>query len=570
MTFLFIAMAYVLPRCWWYYSDSVAYSAIIQHGTWKEWLHPHHLLLSPLLLGCWSFTTALGFQFHPLDVWRWIGVGSVVATLWLMIRAFGASGFSDRWTILAILSVASCWYLWLFSTTPTHYALVLPWLVTIYLELQRWNTPDSACRPSIVMVLALTVAVMLHQLAILVVIPILGWKWFLDHRDHQPFAPLPILGKLIWPSVLLYVAGGFIATGAADPQAIIQWATSYGQVPRYWWWGTIPPGVEPVDHWLNILFDSHRDLIWSMPYQDPRGLHYFMDRIGASAPVAGLWWSYINDGLANITNLLLVCLGLWSILAIAGFCRRGGALRDQLILALLWCAPFVLFHAFYSVQDGWFRLYYLLPMLWILTAPIVFATDRTWREIGTVLWGLLLAFTLTNNIANGYTIWRHPEANRWRTDLPQIESLKGWLVFGEPGFYYNNSAYPWAFTDHIVYQGELVKWKDVPTDAVEAPDTVPDNFGIEHSVKPTDVPQDFYIDASLMKDVPRFTRRDYVLHLGWTMPDQEGPKELWIPLEALLPDAQTQTGIYDLDHYTYCSWNPKLRKAVMRAPRSIR
>jgi|GEM_PF-3375414 len=499
ITFVLIAMAYVLPRCWWYYSDSVAYSAIIQHGSWKEWLHPHHLLLCPLLVGCWNLTSSFGFDFTPLDVWRWIGVFSAVATLWLMTRALKASGFSDGWTILAILTISCCWYMWLFSTTPSHYALVLPWLMAIYLELQRWNTPESSRKPTILMVVALTVAVMLHQLAILVVFPILGWRWFLEHRDGQRSALIPALAMLVAPAVLLYVVGGAIAMQSLDPSTLIQWATSYGHVPRYWWWGTIPPGMEPVDHWLTLLFNSHRDLIWATPFDDLR-----------------------------LATYPLVCLALWSLVATVLLRNRGGAIREQLILALMWCGPFVIFHAFYSVQDGWFRLYYLFPLVWILTAPIALATNRRWQEWGSLLGILLLAFTLTNNFANGYSTWRHPQANRWRSDLYQLQNLRGWLVFDQPGFYYYNSVYPWAFTDRIIYQAELVDISDVRAGDI---------------ANPAELPKRLYLDQNLFGEVSQAEHDTLVLHLSWAMPDQRTPKDVWIPLRWLQPGFTSVSGV---------------------------
>lgn len=539
ITSIVIVLAYLLPESWHYYPDSVAYTGWALHNPWWNMLHPHHLILRPLIYDAWWIADRLGTSIHALELWRWAGVASGLGSLWYMLRCLRRSGFSPGWTALAVVSLASCWYMWIFSTTPTHYSLTLIWMMLIYHDLLTWKTAEDIGDANGRIAMALFLAVMIHQLAILMLVPILGWMWWLCRRDAAPFAPLPMLRQLLVPTIFIYLASAMFATDSVDPLKIWNWLTYYGQNHGYWWWQNVPEGMTPLGYWISLVAGGYSDLLWVYPgsaYERLTGnfpaVLTAIEAAGKGAPVANLWWTAVNPHMIGLTKAMLLIIAFWLPVAIALLWRMGGQVRDHLILALLWSAPLAVFHAGYCVGDGWFRLYYLLPLFWILTAPIVLAPQSPGKISGVVAWVALLVFTISNNIANGYTIWRYPESNPWLADIPLVNALEGPLILtNEHELVAMDSFYILAFGNQVPFDGEILRREAMPADAVLT----------------AEIPWDrLYIEADLLEPLTTFTQDSHVLQLTWAVTGAPEASEWWIPLERLAIDRQPVAGTYAL------------------------
>jgi len=529
--FLLIALAYVLPDCWLYYSDSVGYGATVLHGRWNDMIHPHHMLLCPALWLFWKPIDALGLSATPLEVWRWIGVACSVGTLWVMLRILRATGFTALWATLGILTLGSCYFLWLFSTTPSHYTPTLLFLTIIFAELVRWEREPERMNEWGVMSAALFAAIAIHQIAVLILVPIVGWRWWITRREGLAFAPIPMLYQLLLVPVVAHIAASMLGTDSFNPLTMLKWLTSFGHSSVNWWWGELPPDQAPFSYWLKLLTVSHRELLWA------EYISHFDDVRAAVAghspdwPIAVAWWGVINPIWHTLTAGILIVLGCWSIAATVILWRMGGAMRDYLVLALLWSIPFIGFHAFYRVQDGWFRLYYLLPFFWILMTPIALNPAKSWRRIGGSVWGLFLTFTLMNNIITGYGMWRHPESNLWRQDLAKLQGLDGWLVFNDWETAIIEINYALAYTDQLVFEGQLVDPADIPKEADRSLDSLPDYL---------------YLESAFLKNQSANWQQTKVLHLRFRKADQGEPREVWIPMDRLVIDETVIGGVYRL------------------------
>lgn len=531
-----LLLAYLLPRLSFYYHDTIYYTAIIQSGSWSDRLHPHHLGFPPLIWLLWTALQHWGFEFTPLDVMRPLGIGASLITLWAVGSALRQLGWGGGWVALLLLWLGCVWYLWLLSVTPTLYALTLCCLTLTWRELMQWPTlgmtRTSLRRAS----WWYTLALLWHQIAILAFPAILWAAWKCPREKADQVSWTTITGWLLGPIIGCYLLGGWIAQGNLHPASYLTWLTHYGHNPGNWWWGTLLSGERAVTYWWSLIVESHRQLFWAMPYESPAVLQANLEYVGGVAPLASWWWVEINPRLPQITGVLLglLCLGLCCSIWWHG--RQVGLARQYWRLALVWALPFVLFHTQYRPQDGWFRLYYLVPMVWVLMQPLLATSHLRFSRLGAAgLCGILL-FTALNNYANGYVIWRYPEANRWLYAIPQLQALpEGWLVFGEPGYDITSVDYARTFVDRPVYQGEVVppSMQDGADFGYTSPDLRPDRLYLDPLV------------TAAVETAPAGS----LLHLSWKLYARPEPADVWIPVEALWRIGPVDSGIYQLTAY---------------------
>ena len=452
LALLVLIPIYLRPNFGWYH-DGVMNAAYVMHGPWEARVHPHHLLYNTSIWVIWQM---LGEAVNPLHIMSWIGriaaLGCIVQTGVILTKL----KFTPGWVAAAMLIFGSGFTTWSYATNAAVYLPSLFWLLTIYSILLGWSDKGPSKRDMWLVAGCYVAAVVYHQLALIVVVPVALWAWWtsIGHADKPLRIGWQMTGMMLGPVIALYAIALTTLYGPAiwlHPEAIARWATRYGRFEHHWIWHKLEGEPRPLIRWGKMIAESHARMVWAMPF----GERFLAptDHPIAQAIQRGFgadsFWTMIKLMLLPLTALTL--WGTWRVWRIDSPRAWG------LILAAGWSLPFVVFSAVFEPQNAFYRLYYFVPWLFILLAPFALHADRISRVLGGSILALYLLFTLTVNYGWGWQPRTNVESN---PPLAGIEALgqlpEGPLVFQAVEDQFEEFMFTRIYVDRPVYHSQ---WK---------------------------------------------------------------------------------------------------------------
>lgn len=441
-----------------YYHDAVADAGEVQYGTWLELLHPHHLGSSVGFKAWWLLGTTLGIDWSPFTAMHILTrIASLIACLQLWLLGQSA-GLNVRSTALLVLAYGCAFTTWNFGTTGAVYpaALIGAWAIFGHL-LVVLREGDSAwtLRRSVRLSAWLLWAILWHQLAVFLVVPILWTRWYTATSRRWP-STVSLAGLLAVPPIAVYLVAGYTLFQTLSIPHLLKWATRFGQQSRWWYWSQVPDGESPVLHWAKTIVNSHGRVLWALPHGEP-----------FSAVPGSRWMQILQSSLpSTLLDLLTALLVVGLIAGLVALWRWStqatSPTRTEFLLLLVWTAPFFLFTCAFMPQNAFYRLYYLVPILWLLVRwlddlPVGQLRNRSWLVVACI-GGLSLLI----NVAYGWG----PRAGRGvnpRIDATQLTGMlpDGLLVISEASSW-DDYVYARAFLNRPLADGRVPQGDSSP------------------------------------------------------------------------------------------------------------
>ncbi|MBD3220145.1 hypothetical protein GF314_02795 [bacterium] len=223
-----VAALYLITRQQQFTIDSLYYLWDTEFGAGPRLLHPHHLLMQPVLRAVWSIWAWFewpGRAVLPLQVFN-VGVTlAALAAFWRLLRRL----VPGRWSApVWWLALALAYLPWQQSTQAEGvpmYLLMATLLLWWAVRLPQGPRPTR--RTALELAGTVTVAVLVHQALVLWAPPVAvmlaregrpGERWTLGALT---------LGAAGATVLALYVASGAVATGSLAPADLWQWFTGY-------------------------------------------------------------------------------------------------------------------------------------------------------------------------------------------------------------------------------------------------------------------------------------------------------------------------------------------------------
>ncbi|HVP39848.1 MAG TPA: hypothetical protein VMS93_11770 [Candidatus Saccharimonadales bacterium] len=343
------ALLYWISRTEAHSLDAISYARAVRDGTWRDLLHPHHLLYDPLVRVVWKALLVVHPHLDPLALAAFLNSALAGLTLLLFARCLLENGATFFWTSLATLGLGFSQCMWLMASENEVYVatlLLLTLAARQALRAARTAQAGQALRAG----LFTAAAALFHVVAVLFVVPALAVVGrAAEDRRHRLRLMAALVVGLAAPLALGYLAV-LAARGAASVALASAWA---GRYMRWESW----VDRNPVRVLLGFL--------WFL-----RGAVPDFGLIGrAPSPTAS---ALLND-LARVPFLLFTAL-------VAYLIWDGWRKRPYLtwrfgplpVLCLVWFLVFELFL-------GWVGRSSL--KFWTLTLPPLWAFIAVWADL---------------------------------------------------------------------------------------------------------------------------------------------------------------------------------------------
>ena len=345
-----------------FYWDGIQFAQEIETGSGGPWfLHPNHLLYSPLGRALWVAAKAIGWDVRALTVLQAVSMltgAAAAALLLLVLLETGASIYVALCFSLAF-AFSATW--WRFATDAGSYVpstflvLVCLWLLV------RKERPNA-----FVVGLTLCGAMLLHQLAVLFV-PAAGLALWLRSADRTTRHRVGILATFLLtagiPTVTLYVLAFAIQHESWNFAQFMGWVVSHSQdvsfsfnLPRNLW-------ISVLGH-IRLVLGGNLKLV-----------------LAQRSPVS------MVAGVALAMSVLVLIGRLVQIRpTIAAFREQA---RWLLPVLVLWWATYVLFLVVWLPHNTFYRLFYL-PALVVFGSAFVPATKTKYNRLALAVGALFL------------------------------------------------------------------------------------------------------------------------------------------------------------------------------------
>ena len=213
--------------------DSLYYLRDVEFGSWQRLLHPHHLLLEPILRGWWQLWQWFGWPGRAVTPLQMLNVIVTLGSLALAGRLL-MSLMRDRAGTLLWWLLLSVVYLPWYHATQTEGVPLFALFATANL-LWAASLPgrdrDAPVTPRTAIAVAATIAmgVLIHQSLVLWA-PLLAWMLGreapMGRRWRYGVLTLAGAGSVV---ALTYLVAGAWAAGSLAPADLWRWATGYSQ-----------------------------------------------------------------------------------------------------------------------------------------------------------------------------------------------------------------------------------------------------------------------------------------------------------------------------------------------------
>ena len=335
-----------------YYWDGIVFASMCEEGTPHALIHPHHLLYNVVLDIIYEIIRMHIPNLRSLPFLIWVSSIFGALTIYFSHLIFRTIFKREGLAIATTSFMGFSYTFWHFSTDANAYIIsaFFPILV-VYLLISMKDAPKPRFR-MVWAALAFSIGMLLHQVVVLFYPVYVFWMiafYFKDSKIKFPF--MARVALIFLPAIIsigMYFIIGRIFFQFQTADEYWQWVTAYGQQAR-WWFSSENSGFLAF---LKAVSISHLKLLF---YPD-----------------------YIRFGLFNFDNPTFVdsakkFLAIVSILTIflvfiRGFIYLLGAIgrrRFYAALLILWILPYFVFFTFFTPQFEFYRLYYLLPVMFI-------------------------------------------------------------------------------------------------------------------------------------------------------------------------------------------------------------
>ena len=401
-----------------YYQDNIAYANDVEFRGWQQKIHPHHIGYSAFIWLIWKPLNALGSEIRALEVMHWLSRISALGSILLTGIVLRRHGFSPLWSAVGMLLFGTAFTAWVYGTTGAVYLPTLFCLLMIYLQLLDWAEGKLTPQSMWMITGWFLVALSFHQLAALIMIPIVAMAAICAPVDHKRTA---VTQSVLLPggiSLLIYIIAWLIGSADDQTQGFAHWVTAYGHDARYWVWERVPHGQTLMQHWWQLLVESQSRVNWAMPHKlwafpfgeifEPLTSNERIQALQAMLP--GARYKQI---IPSLQLLILAGILFGSTLVLEGTDER----RRKLFLAALWVLPLTLFSAIFMPSNAFYRLYYFAPVLPLLFMPIREIKAGWVQPAFGVGLALFLGFTCFTNWIYGWEPRQHPMLNPWLRNI---------------------------------------------------------------------------------------------------------------------------------------------------------
>jgi len=227
---LIVGVLYLATRQHVFTIDSYYYLWDTEFGDWSRLLHPHHLMLQPLLRGwwrLWQWFEWSGRAVLPLQVLNvMLTLGSLLVA-WRLLRWFlPHRGLAAAWWSLLAVGYLT----WSQATQADSLPLFSLFATALLWWAARLSLgPAPTTRTALGLALTLAGGILAHQVLVLWALPL---GWMLGRRHVGP-ARLRSAALALGASAALvlacYVAAGSVATDSTHPADLWRWFTGYSE-----------------------------------------------------------------------------------------------------------------------------------------------------------------------------------------------------------------------------------------------------------------------------------------------------------------------------------------------------
>lgn len=240
---LAVAVLYLATRQQQFTSGSLVHLRELEFGGGVWRLHPHHLLLQPLLQTVWWLWSWFEWPARaviPVQTFQAIVSVVALAVFWRVLRRLDLSVESAAvwWTALATSHLV-----WHQSTQAEGAPLQLLFsLLMLWWAVRLATGPPTTAKERGRLIAVMVGAVLVHQ-ALVAWVPLLSWMLARQSRSGRRWREgaitLATTGVIL---LILYVAAGVAATGSFAPASLANWLTGHAD------------GVQGPDGPWNRLF----------------------------------------------------------------------------------------------------------------------------------------------------------------------------------------------------------------------------------------------------------------------------------------------------------------------------
>jgi hypothetical protein len=405
-----------------YYWDGVSFAQDVEEQNPGPWfLHPNHLLYSPLGREVWLAANAVGIQARALPVLQVVSAvtgAATVAVLFLILLEVGASSYVASCLALAF-AFSATW--WKFATDADSYVPS-----TFLLTVSLWLLIRKEAANPFVVGTVLSAAMLLHQLAALFVPAAMLVLWIRSRGDAPARRWLNIAGFVLAagiPTIGLYALTFTIWHESLSMVELMRWVLAHSEDVSFSF--SIPRNI-----WISIL--GHIKLVL--------GGNLRMV-LAQRSPVS------LVAGTALVISLLILVRRLIQLPPKFSF-PISEELRRLFPVLAVWWGTYAIFLVFWLPYNTFYRLFYL-PGLLMLCVPLLSGTRTKYNRLALGVASIFL-------INFGFYIYpqTRPEANPKLEIAEQMRSIwaPGDTVFWDV-FNADNRT--------IQYLNPQVKWREL-------------------------------------------------------------------------------------------------------------
>ena len=346
-----------------YYWDGLSFAQDIEDGNAGPWyLHPNHLLYSPLGQQLWLAANAAGLNLRALTVLQILSMvtgAATAAVLFCIFLELGTSGYAASCMAL-VFAFSAAW--WKFATDADSYVAS-----TFFLTVCVWLLVRKPHSKALTVGIVLSAAMLLHQLAALFFPAALLALWTrgkdktLGHRLKE-IGVLTLAAGI--PTVGLYVLVFYVRNDVFTVGKLLRWVVEHSQDASFSF--SLLRNI-----WVSIL--SHVRLVLG------GNLRMVLDQ---RSPVS------IVAGAALMVSLILLITRLVQVPPKILMPMRE-EVRRLLPVLVLWCGTYAVFLVFWLPRNTFYRLFYL-PGLILLCTPFLSAPKSKYNRLALAVSALFL------------------------------------------------------------------------------------------------------------------------------------------------------------------------------------
>ena len=349
---LIFGVLYLLTPTVLYYWDGIVFASMCEEGTPHALIHPHHLLYNLSLDIVYEIIRMHIPSLRSLPFLIWVSSIFGALTIYFSHLIFRTIFNREGLAIATTSFMGFSYTFWHFSTDANAYIIsaFFP-ILAVYLLISMNDAPKPRFR-MVWACLAFCIGMLVHQVVVFFYPVYVFWMIAFKFKDSRiKFPPAARAALIFLPAIItitIYFIIGRIFFQFQSLDEYWRWATAYGHQAR-WWFASENSGFPAF---LKAVSISHLKLMFYPDYI----------RFGL--------FKFDNLTYEDIAKKFLAIISILTIFLvfIRGFIYLLGAIgrrRFYAVLLILWIIPYFAFFTFFTPQFEFYRLYYLLPVMFI-------------------------------------------------------------------------------------------------------------------------------------------------------------------------------------------------------------